>query len=60
MVQAETLVPGRTFLNTVLQAPGIITQSMQGRQLVIRYGRVLHQSVSLLSDRDYLRPVKHK
>ncbi|MCW0310199.1 hypothetical protein NB724_004250 [Pantoea ananatis] len=35
MVQAEALIPGRTFLNTVLQATGFVAQPVQGRQLVI-------------------------
>ncbi|MNV14909.1 hypothetical protein D3C71_1056080 [compost metagenome] len=60
MVQTEALIPRRTFLNTVLQAAGVITQRMQGRQLVIRYGRMLHQSMRLLRHGDNLQTIDSK
>ena len=60
MVQAEALIPGGALLSIMLQTPGIITQSMQGRQLVVRYGRMRHQGMCLFGDGDYLLAVDRK
>ena len=60
MVQAEALIPGGALLSIMLQTPGIITQSMQGRQLVIRDGRMLHQGMRLPGNRDYLHAVNRE
>ena len=60
MVQTEALIPWRAFLNSMLQAAGVITQRMQSRQLIIRYGGMLHQSMRLLRHRDNLQAVDRK
>ena len=53
-------LPAEAALTQVLQAAGVITQRMQGRQLVIRYGRMLHQSMRLLRHGDNLQTVDRK
>ena len=60
MIQTKALIPGRALLSIMQQATGVVSQVMECRELVIRYGRMLHQGMSLLGNRDYLHAVYRK